>query len=191
MREVPRAGRASFVNDVMSRSIIEVLRLISDDDENCGVLMEVMLMRDEVTLVHASMVEQIARRILNAVLDQRPELLIGSAGCENIVEVLERREELLDYVTQAAKLFDVGKIEIAEIVNKQSRQLTEREKCQIREHPKRGAKLIEDIPAFRKYRDVVIGHHKSWNGKLGYPADWDRLYRQAADRRNDSKCISG
>ena len=56
MREVPRAGRASFVNDVMSRSIIEVLRLMSDDDENCGVLMEVMLMRDEVTLVHASMV---------------------------------------------------------------------------------------------------------------------------------------
>ena len=157
---------------------------MADDDENCGVLMEVMLMRDEVTLVHASMVEQIARRILNAVLDQRPELLIGSAGCENIVEVLERREE-------AAKLFDVGKIEIAEIVNKQSRQLTEREKCQIREHPKRGAKLIEGIPAFRKYRDVVIGHHKSWNGKLGYPADWDRLYRQAADRRNDSKCISG
>ena len=192
MREVPRAGRAAFVNDVMSRSIIEVLRLMSDDDENCGVLMEVMLMRDEVTLVHASMVEQIARRILNAVLDQKPELLLGSAGCENVVEVLERREELLDYVTQAAKLFDVGKIEIAEIVNKQSRQLTEREKRQIREHPRRGAKLIEDIPAFRKYRDVVIGHHKSWNGKLGYPAEFDNTaspYRFFIELIHISDCL--
>ena len=132
------------------------------------------------------------RRILNAVLDQRPELLIGSAGCENVVEVLERREELLDYATQAAKLFDVGKIEIAEIVNKQSRQLTEREKCQIREHPKRGAKLIEDIPAFRKYRDVVIGHHKSWNGKLGYPAEFDNTaspYRFFIELIHISDCL--
>ena len=139
--------------------------------------MEVMLMRDEVTLVHASMVEQIARRILNAVLDQRPELLIGSAGCENIVEVLERREELLDYVTQAAKLFDVGKDRDRRDCEQAVASADGTGKCQIREHPKRGAKLIEGIPAFRKYRDVVIGHHKSWNGKLGYPADRDRLYR--------------
>ena len=192
MREVPRVGRAAFVNDVMSRSIIEVLRLVSDDDENCGVLMEVMLMRDEITLVHASMVEQIARRILNAVLDQKPELLIGALDCENVVEVLERREEFLDYAVQAAKLFDVGKIEIAEIVNKQSRQLTEREKRRIREHPKRGAKLLEDIPAFRKYRDVVIGHHKSWNGKLGYPADFDNTaspYRFFIELIHISDCL--
>ena len=35
------------------------------------------------------------------------------------------------------------------------------------------AKFVEEIPALRKYRDAVLGHHKSWDGKIGYPADFD------------------
>lgn len=61
-----------------------------------------------------------------------------------------------------------------------------------REHPKRGAKLIEGIPAFRKYRDVVIGHHKSWNGKLGYPAEFDNTaspYRFFIELIHISDCL--
>ena len=64
-------------------------------------------------------------------------------------------------------------IRLASIVNKQSRQLTQREKNGILSHPCEGAKFVEEIPALRKYRDAVLGHHKSWDGKIGYPADFD------------------
>ncbi|MFR6583211.1 MAG: HD domain-containing phosphohydrolase [Ruminococcus sp.] len=58
-------------------------------------------------------------------------------------------------------------------MNKQSWQLTQREKNDILSHPCEGAKFVEEIPALRKYRDAVLGHHKSWDGKIGYPADFD------------------
>ena len=104
---------------------------------------------------------------------KRPELLIGTFGYENVVEVLENQETILDYVSQSAQLLDIGMIRLASIVNKQSRQLTQREKNDILSHPCEGAKFVEEIPALRKYRDAVLGHHKSWDGKIGYPADFD------------------
>ena len=74
---------------------------------------------------------------------------------------------------ESAKLFDIGKLQIAEIINKQSRRLTSREKKRIYEHPKAGTKVLEKIPSMQKYRDMILGHHKSWDGKMGYPKDFD------------------
>ena len=56
--------------------------------------------------MHSAMVEQIARRILNVMMKKRPELLIGTFGYENVVEVLENQETILDYVSQSAQLLD-------------------------------------------------------------------------------------
>ena len=53
--------------------------------------MQIMVSRDEGTAMHSAMVEQIARRILNVVMKKRPELLIGTFGYENVVEVLEKQ----------------------------------------------------------------------------------------------------
>ena len=94
-------------------------------------------------------------------MKKRPELLIGTFGYENVVEVLENQETILDYVSQSAQLLDIGMIRLASIVNKQSRQLTQREKNDILSHPCEGAKFVEEIPALCKYRDAVLGHHKS------------------------------
>lgn len=173
IRQLPRSGCMGFVNDVVSRSMRDFLSLISDDEENSRVLMNVMVSRDETILVHSAMVNQTARRILRAVLEQAPELLVGSLGCQSVVEVLENQEKIGDFVSQSAQIFDVGKIEMAQVVNKQSRQLTAREQKWIYYHPVGGAKLIEKVPSLSCYRDVILGHHKSWDGKMGYPADFD------------------
>lgn len=61
----------------------------------------------------------------------------------------------------------------ANIVNKQSRSLTKRELQSIYEHPKSGAKMLERIPSLNRFHDIVLGHHKSWDGKMGYPSDFD------------------
>lgn len=173
IRRLSRTENDTFVNDVVWRSLRDVLKYITGDEINTLVLMQIMVSRDEGTAMHSAMVEQIARRILNIVMKKRPELLIGTFGYDNVVEVLENQETILDYVSQSAQLLDIGMIRLASIVNKQSRQLTQREKNDILSHPCEGAKFVEEIPALRKYRDAVLGHHKSWDGKIGYPADFD------------------
>ena len=173
IRSVPRTQNDTFVNDVVCRSLGEFLKYLSRDEVNSMLLMQVMVSRDELTVVHSAMVEQIARQILNCVIRRKPELLIGSLGCSNVVEVLENQEKFLDFVSQAARIYDVGKIQLASLVNKHSRQLTAREMKRIYSHPANGVKLLEKIPSLQKYNDVILGHHKSWDGKMGYPEDFD------------------
>lgn len=173
IRRLSRTKNDTFVNDVVWRSLGDVLKYVTGDEVDTLVLMQIMLSREEGTAMHSAMVEQIARHILNAVIKKRPELLIGTLGYENVVEVLENQENLLDFVSQSALLLDLGMIRLASIVNKQSRQLTKRERQDILTHPEESAKFIEEIPCLRKYKDAVLGHHKSWDGKIGYPAEFD------------------
>lgn len=173
IRRLSRTENDTFVNDVVWRSLGDVLKYVTGDEVNTLVLMQIMVSRDEGTAMHSAMVEQIARRILNVVIRRKPELLVGTFGYENVVEVLENQENILDFVSQSAPLLDLGMIRLASVVNKQSRQLTKRERQDILSHPDEAAKFIEEIPALRKYKDTVLGHHKSWDGKMGYPAEFD------------------
>lgn len=173
LRRVPRAGNAAFVNDVMYRSLCGLLEMFADDEEGSKILTNILMNRDEITLIHASMVDKISHRILDVVLKKKPELLVGALGCTSVMEVLEQPEKFFNFMEESAKLFDIGKLQIAEIINKQSRRLTGREKKRIYEHPKAGTKVLEKIPSMQKYRDMILGHHKSWDGKMGYPKDFD------------------
>ncbi len=173
IRQLPRTGNSRFVNDVMTRSLYGFLELLTVGDAASDILINVMLNRDEITLIHSQMVSQIADLLLQTVFEERPGLLIGALGCQTVVEVLEKREQITAFVSQAAKLFDIGKLKDADIVNKQSRQLTETELKRIYMHPCAGAKIVQKIPALEQFHDVVLGHHKSWDGTMGYPAEFD------------------
>ena len=173
IRMLPRSEKNTFVNDVVSRSVCQFLEVLTANDVDSTVLMNVMVSRDEITLIHSQMVGQIAARILQSVFENKPEILIGSLDCKTLVEVLEEREQIADFLSQAAKIFDVGKLQKATLINKQSRRLTKREMQRIYDHPVSGARMLERIPSLNRFHDIVIGHHKSWDGKMGYPADFD------------------
>ena len=173
IRRLPRTGNSRFVNDVVERSLYQFMELLAVGEVESDILINVMLNRDEITLIHSQMVSQIALRILRTVMERQPELLVGTLECRNILEVLEKRDQIEAFVSQASKLFDIGKLKDADIVNKQSRQLTEKELQRIFRHPEAGAGIVEKIPALAQFRDVILGHHKSWNGEMGYPEDFD------------------
>lgn len=40
-------------------------------------------------------------------------------------------------------------------------------------NPLIGAQLLDQDADFAKYKDIILGHHKFYNGKGGYPADFD------------------
>ncbi len=67
-----------------------------------------------------------------------------------------------------ALLHDVGKITIPEHILNKPGPLTDEEARIMREHPRRGAQMLADLPYLRPLVPYVLYHHEHWDG-TGYP----------------------
>ena len=74
----------------------------------------------------------------------------------------------LAVLQQAAILHDIGKIGISEAILCFSRDLTESEVCEVREHPCKGRNILAPISSLAAVAAVVYHHHEHWDG-TGYP----------------------
>lgn len=170
---MPVLRASTIVNSAIRESIAKIIKHIPDNISIYRFLLRVIVSRDEPTLLHASMVRQLSNIIFKAILEEEPELIVGTFGTENVAEVLEREEEFEDYLRQASLLFDIGKIESSHLIEKDYELLTEEEREIIKNHPKYGYNMVSGIKQMEEYRDVIIGHHKSYDGKSGYPKEFD------------------
>ena len=80
---------------------------------------------------------------------------------------------VLTDMARQALLHDCGKCEIVEVINRQNRHLFDEEFALIKTHPQKGVDMLEHDPALTPYNDIIIGHHKSYDGKSGYPTYFD------------------
>jgi ribonuclease P protein subunit RPR2 len=119
--------------------------------QTVGVLTDALEARDPVTGLHARRVQRYALALTELV---DPTLLDDPS---------------LEY---GYLLHDIGKLAIPDRVLKKPGPLSERERRLIREHPRIGAEILDEI-AFLKGEGlrVVRSHHERWDG-FGYP---DRL----------------
>jgi HD-GYP domain-containing protein (c-di-GMP phosphodiesterase class II) len=65
-------------------------------------------------------------------------------------------------------LHDIGKIGIPAAILDKSARLTEEEFSLMREHPRKGARILEPIPAYAEVIPIVLQHHEWYDG-TGYP----------------------
>ena len=77
-------------------------------------------------------------------------------------------EDDIRTVTLSALLHDIGKIAVSELILDKPARLTSDEYAIIKEHPSTGARIIADIPSYRKILPGVLYHHEHWDGS-GYP----------------------
>ena len=77
----------------------------------------------------------------------------------------------LDVLHRGGLLHDIGKIGIPVIVLDKPERLTDAEVLLMREHPRKGARILEPIAAYREVVPIVLQHHEWYDG-TGYP---DRL----------------
>lgn len=173
IRELPKARSAPYVNVAIIDTLCQILPYLPQELFDFRFLMDITVNRDAATMIHSVIVQHLAVTCIHAILDKKPELLIGVYGTENVVEVLEQREKLVSFVSEAALVHDIGKIGLTNIVSRQIRKLTKREWGRLRGHTAIGCRLADRAFCLRKYRDVILGHHKSYDGKCGYPADFD------------------
>jgi len=102
----------------------------------------------------------LSNRVLR--VGQYVELLSQSVGLKSkVVEIL----------SQAAPLYDIGKMGVSEHVLKKSDALNEKEWEEIRKHPEIGAGIIGEHkdPLLGQARVMALTHHERWDG-TGYPA---------------------
>lgn len=67
-----------------------------------------------------------------------------------------------------AVLRDIGMIAVSHLILKNPAHLSEEEWALIKQHPARGAQLLEEMNLPREMAEVVLNHHERWGGE-GYP----------------------
>ncbi len=143
------------------------------DDEKAHYISELMVAVQVPTYAHSVHVSQIAEAITRSAIRNRPDLFTSLNGMPDVRSVRRGRRKILDFMRKAALYHDLGKNSISSVVNNDFRPLTSMERSIIQLHPALGIKYLDISPAFAKYHDTTLGHHKWYNGECGYPAYFD------------------
>ena len=179
IKTVPYRDYTSYFDDVSADVYKYLLPFYEDFDEKCSLLNSLILRRQPITYIHSIMVKNITILIAN-------ELLRDNKGIfKDLIDMgYKKDDDILYYLTNAALYHDIGKCLTVGVINLQNRKLSEDEFNYIKLHPSKSKLLIGDDKDFLKYYDVMIGHHKTYDGNGGYPSDFDNTkskYKIAID----------
>ncbi len=143
------------------------------DKEKIHYMDELMVAVQVPTYAHSVHVSKIAEAITSSVVRNRPDILVGVLDLKDEKAVRRARKEIMDFMRHAALYHDLGKNSISPVVTNDYRPLNDAEFGLIKLHPALGLRYLSVAPELAKYHDTTLGHHKWYNGKGGYPADFD------------------
>jgi len=85
-------------------------------------------------------------------------------------EALGLKGRVVEILSQAAPLYDIGKLGVPEHILKKSDALVEKEWAEMHKHPEIGAGIIGEHkdPLLEQARVMALTHHERWDG-AGYP----------------------
>ena len=143
------------------------------DKERIGFVLELNVATQVTTYAHSTHVARLAEALMKGIIRHRKQLLVGKLGITSKWQVRLHQSQLIHFITRAALCHDIGKNSIVSVVNNDYRQLSDEERRIIRMHPRMGQKYLKISKELRHYHDTTLGHHKWYNGKGGYPSDFD------------------
>lgn len=181
---LPKDEYSGFVNGIILYTLKEMLSNSDDPLLDIHFILNVTVCRDANLLLHAIIAKKLSQALVNAIIQEKPDLLVGTLGCSDVMDVLGKRREILDYIGDAAQIYDFGKIYIPQIVGKYTRSLTSRELRMLRRYPERGWEPFSKSSQMLPFRDIIMGHKRSYDGKSGYPEQFDIL--NSSERRSIS-----
>jgi anti-anti-sigma regulatory factor len=113
-------------------------------------------------------------RGMMSLLESRDPYVRGHT--ERVVRYVTATAKLLHYPKASLKgliygtvLRDIGMISVSHLILKNPAQLTDDEWALVRQHPARGAQILEEMEFPKEVIDVVMHHHERWGGE-GYPS---------------------
>jgi putative two-component system response regulator len=93
-----------------------------------------------------------------------------SGYVELLSQALGLKGKVVEILSQAAPLYDIGKMGVPEHILTKSDTLNEKEWGEMRKHPEIGAGIIGEHkdPLLEQARVMALTHHERWDG-TGYP----------------------
>ncbi len=156
--------------------VYENINLISSCFENlaefASYLQTIFIHREITSAIHFAMVSNFAVICASYLIDSAPELFI-SEQYPTAEDVRKNRTEIIYFCRYAGLLHDIGKIARTNLINLHFRRITEEEFKHIAEHTSLGYEITEGMDFLEPFRDIILGHHKYFDGIHGYPADFD------------------
>lgn len=176
---VPYMRFTSYFDDISADLCKLLMPFAKDINQKDFLLNKLVLRRQPITYIHSIMVKEITLRIAKAILDNKIEIF------KPLIDLgYDTKEKILAYLGKAGMYHDLGKCLTVGVINLQSRRLTTREYSYIKLHPSKSLELLQNDKDYLEYYDVMVGHHKYFNGLGGYPLDFDNLnskYKIAID----------
>lgn len=171
---IPRecAGRENM-DYCLYHLLYDVIEFVDDEAMAIECIDTLMMNRQLATLIHSIMAAKLTQAILDPLMDERPELFYEMLDVHTPEEVHAKKEDLALFMYNAARVHDIGKIRIATIINTQIRSISAAEFELIKMHSQWSYDIVMRNKKLAPYGDIVLGHHKSYDGKSGYPADYD------------------
>lgn len=172
--KIPReCACKEYLDQALYHMLYDIVPFIDDEKQAIELIDTMVLSRQLATLIHTVMTAKLSCIIAETMLEKKPELFLTALGALDTEYVTERKKDILQECYNGAKLHDIGKILISNIVNMQIRHLSENEYSYIKYHPKWSYDILIRNEYLSRYADVAIGHHRSYDGIGGYPADFD------------------
>ena len=172
VKSIPYTFFNSEMNHYVNMLYQKINRYMSFEEKK-EFIIEVIMFRQPITCIHSLMVRSISNEIAKYLIKDRPELFIGILDTKNKCEVIEKYDSILEYIKECALYHDVGKISLVDIINTQNRRLLDLEFKKIKMHPENIKEIFNQDKDFEKYYDVMLAHHKWYNGQGGYPESFD------------------
>lgn len=140
-------------------------------EEKEDFLISMLINRQPQTFFNSYLNADLAVLITEALYLHTPVLL---NSCETFLKInglSNTRHDVIDFIRKCALFHDIGINRIHKIDGTQYRKLSELELEVIKKHPKLGADIATGSLSI--YRDVILGHHKSYDQTCGYPSDME------------------
>ncbi len=196
---IPHTVSRSHVSTLLANFAIGADKVF-DDFEYLKLLLSLTVFRHIPTFVHSVMVGKITYVILEYLCKYNPESFVSLPGINNVTDAREKLDQVLLFSWYASLSHDIGKIIYSHMVSFYVRRLNDKEFEMIKQHTTRSEGFIrkspnfisvdkiwelfkplqhneesDDSDLFSCISDIALGHHRSYDGSFGYPADFDNL----------------
>ena len=162
------------------RGVLYAYREYPETPAFIDLLENVFAARHPATFARMWIAGRITRQLTAWALEDCPQALVGVLDTRTPQEVRSRREALLDFALTAGRLYDTGMVHFINLDASACRGLFEEEDRLIQQHARCGATLLESFPSTQAFAPIALGHHRHFNEKGGFPADFDLSHHPLA-----------
>ncbi|MEY8312050.1 HD domain-containing phosphohydrolase [Oscillospiraceae bacterium 42-9] len=145
-----------------------------DGIQEKGFLLDLVVCRNLDVFVASRMTGEVARMLVERVLDTDPAYLLGALDCPTPAALQEHRAELQRFAIEGGLLHNVGVFNFNNLLRRLGRSWLEEERELYQFHVDAGVELLSRSSSTQPYVHAALGHHRGYDGKTGYPARYDR-----------------